>query len=252
MSFFSSVKGFFSSSPMVFAGCISASAFVFSAPADASDDSDPWEGFNRKVFAFNDYMDRNLLKPVAQGYEFVTPDPVDRAITNTFSNINDTLVVVNDVAQFKFTQALMDTARFVVNTTVGFFGVFDVAKHIGLPKHNEDFGQTLGYWGVGSGPYLMLPFLGPSSLRDLSGDLVDYSSGMSYPYFTETRTEDVFLTALKIIDLRADLLASESLISGDRYLFIRSAYLQNREYLVTDGKSQDDFGDDFYDDIFEE
>lgn len=237
---------------MVFAGCISASAFVFSAPADASDDSDPWEGFNRKVFAFNDYMDRNLLKPVAQGYEFVTPDPVDRAITNTFSNINDTLVVVNDVAQFKFTQALMDTARFVVNTTVGFFGVFDVAKHIGLPKHNEDFGQTLGYWGVGTGPYLMLPFLGPSSLRDLSGDLVDYSSGMSYPYFTETRTEDVFLTALKIIDLRADLLASESLISGDRYLFIRSAYLQNREYLVTDGKSQDDFGDDFYDDIFEE
>lgn len=237
---------------MVVAGCISASAMAVSLPVVASDESDPWEGLNRKVFAFNDYMDRNLLKPVAQGYEFITPDPVDRAITNSFSNINDTLVVVNDVAQFKFTQALMDAARFVVNTTVGFFGVFDVAKHIGLPKHNEDFGQTLGYWGVGTGPYLMLPFLGPSTLRDLSGDLVDYSSGMSYPYFTETRTEDVFLTALKIIDLRADLLASESLISGDRYLFIRSAYLQNREYLVTDGKSQDDFGDDFYDDIFDE
>ena len=252
MAFIESFKGFFFSSSGVLAGCVSAAALLFSMQVDASDDSDPWEGFNRKVFAFNDYMDRHLLKPVAQGYEFITPDPVDRAITNTFSNINDTLVVVNDVAQFKFTQALSDTARFVVNTTVGFFGVFDVAKHIGLPKHNEDFGQTLGYWGVGTGPYLMLPFLGPSSLRDLGGDLVDYSSGMSYPYFTETRTEDVFLTALKIIDLRADLLASESLISGDRYLFIRSAYLQNREYLVTDGQSQDEFGDDFYDDIFEE
>ena len=217
-----------------------------------AEEYDPWEGFNRKVFAFNDYMDRNLLKPVAQGYEFITPDPVDRAITNTFANVNDTLVVLNDVAQFKFTQALSDTARFIINTTVGFFGVFDVATHIGLPKHNEDFGQTLGYWGVGPGPYLMLPFLGPSTLRDLGGDLVDYSTGMSYPYFTETTTEDVSLTALKIIDLRSDLLASENLISGDRYLFIRSAFLQNREYLVTDGASQDDFGDDFYDDVFQD
>ena len=221
-------------------------------PLLAENDPDPWEGFNRQVFRFNEYMDRNLLKPVAQGYEWVTPDAVDRAITNSFSNVGDTLVVVNDVAQLKFTQALSDAARFVINTTVGFFGVFDVAKHIGLKKHNEDFGQTLGYWGVGSGPYVMLPFLGPTTLRDFGGKLVDYSTGLSYPYFTETRTEDVGLTALKIVDLRSDLLASESLISGDRYLFIRSAFLQNREYLVTDGKSQDDFGDDFYDDLFEE
>jgi len=218
----------------------------------SEEEYDPWEGFNRKVFAFNDFMDRNLLKPVAQGYEFITPDPVDRAITNTFSNVNDTLVVLNDAAQFKFTQALSDTARFVINTTVGFFGVFDVATHIGLPKHDEDFGQTLGYWGVGSGPYLMLPFLGPSTLRDFGGSLVDYSTGMSYPYFTETTSEDVSLAALQIVDLRSDLLASENLISGDRYLFIRSAYLQNREYLVTDGASQEDFSDDFYDDFFQD
>ena len=219
--------------------------------AQAEENSDPWEGFNRKMFAFNEYLDRNLLKPVAQGYEFITPDPVDRAVTNTFSNAGDTLVIVNDLAQFKFTQALSDTARFLINTTVGFFGVFDVATHIGLPKHNEDFGQTLGYWGVGTGPYIVLPFLGPSTVRDGLAKSGDYFIGLSYGYFTDDYAEDVALFSLEMIDKRSDLISSEGFITGDRYTFIRSAYLQNREFLVNDGQVEDEFDDGFGDDDFD-
>ena len=219
--------------------------------AQAEENPDPWEGFNRKMFAFNEYLDRNLLKPVAQGYEFITPDPVDRAVTNTFSNAGDTLVIVNDLAQFKFTQALSDTARFLINTTVGFFGVFDVATHIGLPKHNEDFGQTLGYWGVGTGPYIVLPFLGPSTVRDGLAKSGDYFIGLSYGYFTDDYAEDVALFSLEMIDKRSDLISSEGFITGDRYTFIRSAYLQNREFLVNDGQVEDEFDDGFGDDDFD-
>ncbi|MBU2040230.1 MAG: VacJ family lipoprotein, partial [Gammaproteobacteria bacterium] len=137
--------------------------------------------------------------------------------------------------------------RFLINSTVGFFGVFDVATHIGLPKHDEDFGQTLGYWGVGSGPYLMLPFLGPSTLRDGTGLLIDYQSDLGYTGIGNNYAQEIGLYTVRGVDLRADLIASEGLISGDRYTFIRSFYLQRREYLINDGVVQDEFEDDFDD-----
>ena len=212
------------------------------------ENNDPWEGFNRKVFAFNDGLDRYVLRPVAVSYNYITPEFVDNSVTSMYSNAGEVLVVANDVAQFKLTQALSDTARFIINSTVGFFGVFDVASSIGLERHDEDFGQTLGYWGVGSGPYIVLPFLGPRTVRDVAGNAVDYSSNLSYAYFGNNYAQDAALLGLKIVDLRSDLIASEGLISGDKYIFFRSAYLQRREYLINDGVSEDAFDDEF--DVF--
>ncbi|UZK03598.1 MlaA family lipoprotein [Venatoribacter cucullus] len=207
---------------------------------------DPWEGFNRKMFAFNETLDRHVARPLAQGYQAITPEPVDRSVSHFFSNFHDLTVIVNGLAQLKFGQALSDTARVLVNTTIGFFGIFDVATHIGLPKHNEDFGQTLGYWGVGSGPYLVLPLLGPSTVRDTGGLALEYSAGLSYVDMGN-RDQGWAATGLYLVDTRAGLLASENLISGDRYTFIRSFYLQRREFLINDGVMEDDFGDDDWD-----
>lgn len=214
---------------------------------EAASDPDPWEGFNRKMFALNEQLDRYLLKPLAKGYRFITPEPVDQSVTHFFSNIDDVVVIVNDLAQLKLGQAASDTARFLVNTTVGFFGIFDVATHIGLPKHHEDFGQTLGYWGVGTGPYLMLPFLGPSTVRDFGGEILEYSADLSYLSLGVSDEEGYAAAGLYGIDLRAALLDSEGLITGDRYTFIRSFYLQRRAYLVNDGQVADEFGDDDWD-----
>jgi phospholipid-binding lipoprotein MlaA len=214
------------------------------------ENNDPWEGFNRKVFAFNDGLDRYVLRPVAVSYNYITPEFVDNSVTSMYSNAGEVLVVANDVAQFKLTQALSDTARFIINSTFVFFGVFDVASSIGLERHDEDFGQTLGYWGVGSGPYIVLPFLGPRTVRDVAGNAVDYSSNLSYAYFGNNYAQDAALLGLKIVDLRSDLIASEGLISGDKYIFFRSAYLQRREYLINDGVSEDAFDDEF--DVFDD
>ena len=147
---------------------------------------DPWQGFNRAVFEFNETLDQYVAKPVAQGYQAVTPQFVDTGISNFFSNLEDVLIIANDILQLKPMQALSDTGRFLVNSTIGIFGFFDVASHIGLEKHNEDLGQTLGYWGVGAGPYVMLPVLGPSNLRDAFGLAGDTLSGLGYTNIAET------------------------------------------------------------------
>jgi len=189
-------------------------------------------------------LDRNVAKPLAQGYQAITPKPVDDSITNFFSNLEDVLVIVNDVLQLKFGQAASDTARVLVNSTIGFFGFFDVASKIGLEKHNEDFGQTLGYWGVGSGPYLVLPVLGPSTLRDALGTGTDTVSGLSYTSVADNTAQTAGVFLLRNIDLRADLIASEGLITGEKYTFLRSFYLQRREYLINDGVVEDEFDDD--------
>lgn len=223
---------------------------LFPTVAEEEVDPDPWEGFNRKIFVFNETLDEYIARPLAQGYQYVTPEPVDQSVSAFFSNLDDVLVIINDLGQLKFGQAASDTARFLINTTVGFFGFFDVATHIGLEKHNEDFGQTLGYWGVGTGPYLMLPFLGPSTVRDTGGLGLELASGVSYLDLGNNFKEEVALYTVKNIDIRADLIASEGLISGDRYTFIRSFYLQRREFLVNDGVVEDEFEDDF--DIFDD
>lgn len=197
---------------------------------------DPLEPLNRKIYKFNDTVDKAVLKPVAKGYQTVVPLGFRVMISNFFSNLDDVVVVVNDLLQLKGVQAFSDAGRVFLNSTLGFAGLVDVAGPAGYPKHDEDFGQTLGYWGVKSGPYLVLPFLGPSDFRDGVGTVVDWQF---YPLY---RTTDVArknrLIALSSVDKRADLLSGENILMQaaiDPYAFIRDAYLQHRRSLVYDG-----------------
>ncbi|AZE10348.1 Outer-membrane-phospholipid-binding lipoprotein MlaA [Pseudomonas chlororaphis subsp. aureofaciens] len=206
--------------------------------AHAAED-DPWESINRPIFTFNDTIDTYALKPLAKGYQAVTPQFLEDGIHNFFRNIGDVGNLANDILQAKPHAAAVDTARLLMNTTIGVAGFFDVSTKMGLQRNDEDFGQTLGYWGVGSGPYVMLPFFGPSTLRDAPAKYVDsFTDGYRYVSDVPVRNS-VF--ALEVVDTRASLLSSEKLISGDKYTFIRNAYLQNREFKVKDGKVEDDF-----------
>jgi len=204
----------------------------------AADPSDPFEGYNRAVHKFNKDFDKAIATPVAETYQDITPVWLDKGITNFFGNLGDFVIVINDLLQFKFMQAASDTARIVFNTTVGLFGFFDPATQLDFRKHNEDFGQTLGYWGVPAGPYFVLPFLGPSTIRDSAGLAVDYIH--FHPvvtHYDDLRTRYSFL-AINYIDKRADLLGATKLIEAaalDEYIFIREAYLQRRLYYVYDG-----------------
>ncbi len=202
---------------------------------------DPWEGYNRAMFRFNDAVDRAVLKPVAKGYHKITPDPVERGVGNVFSNLGELRSIVNDILQWKWGEASKDTGRFLINSTVGIAGIFDVAGQVGLVSDDgEDFGQTLGHWGVGSGPFLVLPFLGPSTLRDAGGLPADwYADPIHYVEHDKTRWS---IRGVQLIQKRADLLDVEELVSGDRYSFIRDAYLQRRAYLINGKPVEDDFG----------
>ncbi len=199
---------------------------------------DPWEGFNRKVYGFNDNIDRAFLLPLASGYRELAPDFVEDGVGNFFSNLDDVGVAFNNVLQFKFLDAASDVCRVVVNSTVGLLGFIDVASHMGLRKHNEDFGQTLGYWGVGTGPYVVLPFLGPGNLRDGPGKIVDMA--LWVPMWADIKTaERNNLFALYTTNKRAELMQLEEKtkeLSRDRYVFIRDAYLDHRKSLVNDGE----------------
>jgi phospholipid-binding lipoprotein MlaA len=176
---------------------------------------------------------------LAKGYQYVTPQFVEDGIHNFFQNIGDVRNLANDILQAKPAAAGVDTARLIFNTTFGLLGVIDVGTKMGLHRNDEDFGQTLGYWGVGSGPYVMLPFFGPSTLRDAPSKYLDTYTG-PYRYVDDVAVRNSFF-ALDTIDTRANLLSSEKLITGDKYIFIRNAYLQNREFKVKDGKVVDDF-----------
>ena len=197
---------------------------------------DPWEALNRKTFAFNDAIDRNLLKPVARGYEKTTPPFVRARVNDFFDNIYDIETTLNQVLQGKLPDGINDFGRFIVNTTFGGLGLWDVATPLGLEKHQEDFGQTLGVWGVPSGPYFVIPFFGPSTARDAPAKLVDpkwyYAHVMNdNPLYWSAWTFDV-------IRDRANLLKAESVIEQaalDRYSFIRDAWLQRRRSQIYDG-----------------
>lgn len=202
-------------------------------------EEDPWEGFNRAIFRFNDTLDTYALKPVAKGYQAVTPQFLEDGVHNVFSNIGDVGNLANDLFQAKFHNAGVDTGRLIFNTSFGLLGFFDVATRMGLQRNDEDFGQTMGYWGVGSGPYLVLPFFGPSTVRDAGGMVPDSYLG-PYPYIDHVPTRNV-TRAVDVVDTRATLLSAERLITGDKYIFIRNAYLQNREFKVRDGEVEDDF-----------
>lgn len=219
---------------------------------------DPWEGFNRKVFAFNDVVDRYALKPAARGYRFITPDPVETGVGNFFSNLGEPRTVLNSLLQGKVRNASIATSRFLINTTVGIGGLWDVASRMEITGQEEDFGQTLGTWGWEESRYLVLPLLGPSTLRDTGGLPVDmYSYPTTYVEDDEVR---MGLTALRVIDARAGLLDQEALIRGDRYSFIRDTWLQQRRFEVNDGEQGEDpfaseefdFDDADFDDAFAE
>jgi phospholipid-binding lipoprotein MlaA len=208
-------------------------------------ESDRIESVNRFVFKFNDKADQYVLKPVAKLYRYVTPDFVDTGITNIFHNLDDVETFVNSLFQLKFHNAIVTFNRIIYNTTFGLGGFFDVATAFGLDNHEEDFGQTLGYWGYQESTYLVLPFLGPSTIRDFSGRLVDGAFDPLVYNDDIHRDKRLLAKGLKLIDLRADLLAAENLqLSEDRYAFFRNAYLQNRDYLIKDGVIVDSFTND--------
>ena len=200
---------------------------------------DPFERFNRSVYSFNETVDKYALKPVAKGYKTITPGSIDKAITNFFRNLDDIVVIANDLLQFNITQAASDFSRFIINTTVGIAGLMDIATDFDLKKHNEDFGQTLGVWGVSEGPYLVLPFIGASNVRDGAGFLVDTTQLDVTATQLEGRDE-IYVLGVKYIDIRADLLKATNIldeIAPDRYAFIRDAWVQRRKHLVSNGEA---------------
>jgi phospholipid-binding lipoprotein MlaA len=208
---------------------------------------DPWEGLNRKTFAFNEFLDGYFLKPAAKGYQAITPEPVDTGVTNFFANLREVPSFINHAVQAEPRDAADDAGRFIVNTTLGLFGIFDVASKLGIEQKETDFGLTLGRWGVGSGPYLMLPFLGPSSVRDTAGRVVGV---FDYPLTYLPPDTEIPLRALDIVDSRADLLETEELITGDRYTFLRNLYMQRRQFLQGGKLAEPSFDDEFDDEEF--
>ena len=197
---------------------------------------DPWENWNRKVFAFNEGLDEKVLKPVATAYSEIVPQPVRSGVGNFFGNVLDAWSAVNNMLQGKFTAGFDDMMRVGTNTVFGLFGVVDVASEMGLDHHYEDFGQTLGRWGVGAGAYLVLPVFGPSSLRDAAALPLDRAA--SPALLINGGSTQFGITTLQIINTRASLLGASRVIddiSLDKYTFIRDAYLQRRRSLVFDG-----------------
>ena len=211
---------------------LSACASVPGGPTEG----DPFESYNRAMFSFNDTLDEYFLKPVAEGYDAILPSPAKIGVSNFFNNIGDIFVVLNDILQFKFQQAIEDASRLVFNSTIGLYGLIDVATPMGLPKHNEDLGQTLATWGVADGPYIVLPFFGSRTLRDTS-DIIFLAT--YDPLYEIENKEALYGTVfLKTIDTRYKLLKVSRIVEQaalDKYSFIRDAYLQNRKNLIYDG-----------------
>ena len=195
--------------------------------------NDPLEGVNRTIFTFNDTVDRYTLRPIAQGYQWAIPQPVRSGITNMFSNVGDVYTAANELLQLKITDAVSDLMRVVINTIWGVGGLFDVASVVNLPKHSEDFGLTLGHYGVPAGPYLVLPLLGPSDVRDGVGTIVDFElDPTSYINPVSIRN---YIFVVRLINTRANLLGASDLLSNaalDKYSFVRDAYVQRRAYLL--------------------
>jgi len=206
---------------------------------------DPWEGFNRTVFTVNDKVDQYALKPVAQGYQRITPKPVRESVTNFFSNIGDVYNVANNLLQLKIADGVSDIMRIVINSVFGVGGLFDVATLAKLPKHNQDLGLTLGHYGVPAGPYVVLPLFGPSTVRDAVGMAGDtFINPITY---IDPAGVSWGLYGLNVISTRANLLGATDLIEGaalDRYSFVRNTYLQRRRYLLGGASAAPDYGND--------
>ncbi|MEM5344461.1 VacJ family lipoprotein [Paraburkholderia azotifigens] len=199
---------------------------------------DPFEGFNRTVYTFNDTVDKYALKPVAKGYVFVTPQPVRDSVTNFFSNIGDVYIAANNLLQLKVADGVSDIMRIVINTIFGVGGLFDVATLAKLPKHDNDLGLTLGHYGVPPGPYLVLPLFGPSTVRDGVGIVGNYF--INPLTYVQPDSVSWALYGLNLVNTRANLLSASDVLEGaalDKYSFVRNAYLQRRRYLLTGGNA---------------
>lgn len=202
------------------------------------DKHDPFESYNRAIYTFNTAMDKTTLRPVAQAYSDYTPNFVQNGVSHFFSNLSDVVVMLNDLLQFKIERAGSDFYRVFINSSLGIFGLFDPATYVGLTKHQEDFGQTLAVWGVPNGPYFVLPFLGPSTIRDTGGLVVDiYSHPLSHSLIKDNSV--IWgLVGLAIVSKRAALLGASRVLEQaalDPYIFEREAYLQHRRSLIYDG-----------------
>ena len=199
-------------------------------------EQDPWEGFNRKVYMFNDKVDRALIKPIAKGYKRVVPSPVRRSVGNFFRNLLEPTTVINDALQGKVLQMVSDTGRFLINSSVGILGLFDVATRLGMERHQEDFGQTLAVWGVVPGPYVVLPLLGPSNVRDGFG-LIPYYFYTDPRLALDSLEAQAALVGLDVIDVRSQLLGASRVLQMqlDPYVFVRESFRQKRVDLIFDG-----------------
>ena len=223
--------------PAVLAALLMMLSACATVDPEYADPRDPLESFNRSMFTFNDNLDQYVAKPLARGYKKITPEPIDKGISNFFSNLDDVGSIINNGLQFKIKDAISDVGRLGVNSTIGLLGLLDVASSMGLPKHYEDFGQTLGVWGMGPGPYLVLPVIGPSSGRDTVGFAADWFTNPLY-YVVEDTGVSWGLYILRFVDRRADLLKTSELLESaalDPYAFMRDAYLQRRQNQVYDG-----------------
>ncbi len=203
---------------------------------NAAPNPDPWESFNRKVFGFNEALDSNVVQPVARVYRDNVPQPVRKGVSNFFGNLRDLWSAINSALQAKPGHAVENTGRFLINTTIGIYGIFDVATHLGIERHSEDFGQTLGRWGVPTGPYLVLPLFGPSTVRDGVGLVPDSRANLINQVDDVSDRNTLWFSNL--VDRRAQLLPltdQADRVALDKYTFTRDAYLQKRLNDVYDG-----------------
>jgi phospholipid-binding lipoprotein MlaA len=217
---------------------------------------DPFEPVNRSIYRFNEYADKYVARPIAKGYQFIAPSVIRTGVTNFFDNLSYPVDIINAVLQGKFKQAGLDTSRLVINTTIGVLGFMDPATDVGLAKHDEDFGQTMGVWGIPDGPYIMVPFFGPRTIRSGVGDLADLYVNPQFQLFSSS--VQTKLNIFWLIHRRSTLIGIDEEIQRafDRYAFVRDAYMQNREYLLYDGNPPEeafdyDFDDEEFDAEFE-
>jgi phospholipid-binding lipoprotein MlaA len=230
------MRAIIGASMIVLAGC---------ATVTTPTKGDPFESYNRTMFTINDKVDQYALKPVAQGYVWAVPEPVRNSVTNFFSNIGDVYIAANNLAQLKIADGVSDIMRVAINTLFGVGGLFDVATLAKLPKHSGDFGLTLGHYGVPAGPYVVLPLLGPSTVRDSAGLVVDYYGNLLT--YVNPSSVSWALYGVNLINTRANLLGATDVLAGaalDKYSFVRNAYLQRRQYLISGGEGNaPDYGE---------
>lgn len=221
---------------------------TFSIAENEDVNVDPFESTNRIVFEISDDLDTMIIRPVAEIYRDVTPRFIKNSVTNFFYNLSEVDTIINQLLQGKIVLAGQDSLRFLINSTIGIVGFVDVATRVGFERHDEDFGQTLGYWGVPAGPYVFLPLIGPSTIRD------SFSKPTSWFLSGNLSVSDeeakIFINLLDAVETRERLLVAEKLIVGDKYEFVKSVYLQSRNDLVFDGEVEDEFLTDLELDLF--